>query len=142
MARLTWSAGGPDRLQATVRTTEERLIPLAIDIVTETVEEGAQLQAQALNEAVTRSGEARFSAGRGGSAGRNDTGELIGDIKTTVEQHGSSVIGTWGWETNTPKIDAQEHGKGRAPAADSLWTSFTPTQQSFFRRIIQAIRSN
>ena len=137
MARVTWT-GELDQLVYALKTAEQRLIPVGVSIVRETVEEGAKRQEKALNEATTPTGEERYGRGQGGSAGRNDTGDMIDRIETDVQIEGNTIIGTWGWDAPDDKIIAQEFGIGNPPAAHSLETSFYPTRESFKGRVAKA----
>lgn len=140
MAKLIWHGGSPERLEARIRTTEDRLRPMALEIVQETVQIGREKQIEALNAATTPYGEKRYAAGRGGSAGRNDTGNMIDLVTTTAEETASGAIGTWGWENPPDYVLAQEHRIGADGGADSLWKSFVPTREEFYRKVLAAAK--
>ena len=133
-----WNNGGPKRIIASIGQIEEQFIEAGTEIVRNTVWEGAELQAQALDEAETDWGRERFSKGRGNSAGRNDTGNMIDEITYGVERHNNSIIGFWGWDNPDPH-DA-EYLAIQEATAQSLHESFTPTREKFFGRVRKLIR--
>lgn len=135
---LKWKQGSPERIIATIQTSEDLFMDTAVEIVTESVEEGQQLQREILDEAVTPYGEARYARGRGNSPGRNDSGHMIAEVTTGVEKHGNSVIGFWGWDNPDPHDDRYFAIQERT--AKSLWGSFIPTREAFYRRFIKATR--
>ena len=133
-----WNNGGPKRIIASIGQIEERFIEAGTEIVRKTVREGAELQAEALDEAETDWGRDRFSKGRGNSAGRNDTGNMIDEITYGVERHNNSIIGFWGWDNPDPH-DAEYFAIQEA-TAQSLHESFTPMREKFFGRVRKLIR--
>lgn len=135
---VKWQNGGPRRTVASLGRIEERLVDAAIDVMAQTVDEGAEDQARALDEAVTEYGAKRYAAGRGGSAGRNDTGHMIDEIEHGVERHGRSIIGWWGWDNPDPHDD--EYFRIQESTAQSLWTSFIPTRERFRKRVSALVR--
>jgi hypothetical protein len=94
-----------------------------IDQITEI---GADAARQALNDATTPYGEKRFAKGQGFSAGRNDSGTMISELKALGSDVDSNerVYGQVGWENPEDYFYAQELGGGGGygpiPAADSL----------------------
>lgn len=136
---VKWAHGGPNRAIASLGAIEPRLVSAGIAIMEKTVDEGAEDQARALDEAVTEYGQARYASGRGGSAGRNDTGHMIDEIKSGVEVHRNSIIGFWGWDNPDPH-DA-EYFAIQESTAQSLWTSFIPTRERFIGRVRALTRS-
>jgi len=143
---VKWSNGGPERIIASINGIEERLIEAGTAIMEKTVAEGAEDQAKALDEAETDWGRERYyfgtgaknPNGRGNSAGRNDTGNMIDEITYGVERHNNSIIGFWGWDNPDPH-DAEYFAIQEA-TAQSLHTSFTPTRERFFGRVRRLIR--
>lgn len=135
---VKWAHGGPNRAIASLGAIEERLVDRAMDLMEKTVDEGAEDQAKALDEAVTAYGQERYAAGRGNSAGRNDTGHMIEEIKSGVERHNRSIIGWWGWDNPDPHDD--EYFAIQEATAHSLWTSFIPTRERFIARVRQLTR--
>jgi hypothetical protein len=135
---LKWTQGSPDRMIATIQTTENLFTDTAVEIITESVQEGQALQREILDLATTPYGEERYSRGRGNSPGRNDTGNMIAEVTTGVEKHGNSAIGFWGWDNPDPHEDRYFEIQERT--AKSLWGSFIPTREAFYRRFIKATR--
>lgn len=133
-----WTQGSPDRMIASIQTSEKLFMDAAEEIITESVQEGQELQREILDQATTPYGESRFAAGRGNSPGRNDTGHMIAEVTTGVERHNNSVIGFWGWDNPDPHDDRYLEIQERT--AKSLWGSFIPTRESFYRRFIKATR--
>ena len=94
-----------------------------IDQLTEV---GAQAAREKLNAETTKYGEKRFASGQGGSAGRNDSGEMISHLVAlgaTVDDN-DNVYGSVGWENPEAYQYAQELGGGNnIPAANSLFAA-------------------
>ena len=132
-SRISWSNGGPGALIARMDQIPRELKQEAAEALQETVKEGAELQARILDESVTPYGQARFDAGRGNSAGRNDSGNMIAKIDTGVEETDDSLIGWWGWDNLDPHdgeyIEIQE------ATANSLAQSFIPTREALYGRV-------
>ena len=94
-----------------------------IDDLTEV---GAEAARQALDEATTKYGIKRFANGQGGSAGRNDKGNMISNLKALGSDvdADNNVYAEVGWENPEDYFYAQELGGGGGfgpiPAANSL----------------------
>lgn len=129
-----WTQGSPERMIATIQHSEQNFTDTAIKIVTESVDDGQQLQRKILDEAETAYGRERYSRGQGNSPGRNDSGHMIKEVHKGVEVDGNTVRGYWGWDTPEGYFFAQDE------TAQSLWGSFIPTREAFFRRFIAATR--
>lgn len=101
-------------------------IQQAYIFIDQLTEIGAEAARDALNSATTKYGEKRFSRGQGGSAGRNDEGNMISELKALgSEVDGNErVYGQVGWENPEEYFYAQELGGGGGfgpiPAANSL----------------------
>jgi hypothetical protein len=142
MASVTWTQNSIEEVVAAVQVVTDQFMGDAEEIVQESVVEAAAFQAQALEDAVTPTGERRAALG-GGSPGRHLTGHMIDEITTDVTVDGNTVTGTWGWDDPESYILQQEHGSDdpRVPAADSLATSFIPARESFYARILNRLKT-
>lgn len=113
---------------------------LAIDeveqIVSMTVEEAERDQKALLDRAVTRYGAKRMAAGRGRSAGRNDTGAMIDAISSEVKANKTTVTGKWGWIDEVKDyFSYQDWGTDRVPAAHSLLDTYVQARAKFIARV-------
>lgn len=115
---------------ATVKINVARIT----DAITKEVEVMAEQAAKigqdaarnALNSAITPYGRKRFASGRGGSAGRNDTGSMINDLRASKAViKGSDVVAGFGWGRGRSKkyYKYQEEGTAKIKAANSLLTA-------------------
>jgi hypothetical protein len=133
---VKYTKGSPqDLIRGFERRKQE--IPLrAAAIVTETVKEAQEIQRDFLNKATTSYGEYRFGRGRGGSAGRNDTGTMIDGIGWEVEKVSKNRIdGRWGWVKGVLDYFVyQEKGIG-VPEARSLLDSYVVVREKFIARM-------
>lgn len=108
-----------DQFEGRVQTAIQRSMILAMDM-------GKSTQAQALRAAATSYGQQRYSGGRGNSAGRDDTGDMIKALKRNVEV-GKTVSTTFitgwhGWSQEGTYYEYQERGtrgRGGASKADA-----------------------
>ena len=86
---------------------------------------GEQASRSALDASITRYGARRFASGRGGSAGRNDTGSMIKNLLALrpVVRAGE-VFAKFGWGPGRSKkyYKYQEQGTAKIRAANSLLT--------------------
>jgi hypothetical protein len=121
-----------------LRARKGALIDEVTDIMETTVREAEEIQRNQLDRATTRYGEQRFGAGQGGSAGRNDSGDMINAINSEVTASKTRVVGRWGWidEGSFQRYFAyQENGTGRVPAAHSLLDSYMVVKETFKKRM-------
>jgi len=84
---------------------------------------GEEASRSALDAAVTRYGAKRFASGRGGSAGRNDTGSMINNLRALKPVvKAEQIIAKFGWGQGRSKkyYKYQEEGTARIKAANSL----------------------
>jgi hypothetical protein len=97
----------------------------AIVLLEQAAEIGRDASRQALDLAITPYGRKRFAAGRGNSAGRNDTGSMINDLQAldpVVKANEISIKFGWGRGRSKRYYKFQEEGTGRIKAANSLLT--------------------
>lgn len=139
---IKWVSSNPDTLIHRIQVRADSITDEMVDIMQVSVEEAHGFQAQALDESTTSYGEQRYGAGRGGSAGRNDTGTMIDRIEHDVEVDGNTVRGWWGWDEPEDYFLAQEFGIGNPPPALSLRTSFVAEREKITARINQLGKSN
>lgn len=137
---VVWRNGDLRTLETRIGRIPGVALDAAEQIVGETVKEGAAMQRDLLDRATTRTGSERFGRGRGGSAGRNDTGKMIDAIDSTSSATSRRAEGSWGWlppVEDAGKIAAQDFGSSRwnIPAAHSLVDSFITTREQFYRRV-------
>jgi hypothetical protein len=84
---------------------------------------GEQKARQTLDLAVTPYGRKRLAKGRGRSAGRNDTGSMIDNLRALRPVvKAQEVLASFGWGRGRSKryYKFQEEGTGRIRAANSL----------------------
>jgi hypothetical protein len=118
--------GGQDIFVVELDNLEGRVQTAVRDAMTAAMAQGRRLQADELDRAVTPGGTARFAAGRGHSAGRNDSGTMIGAIKTNVEikrtADTTEFVGWHGWPIDERRyyFEIQEKGFHGINPADSL----------------------
>lgn len=111
-------------------------IDAAEQVMDQTMQEAVDLQRELLDRAITRSGAERYGKGRGQSAGRNDSGMMIGSISSDVEVSGRRVVGRWGWPfTAEEYYRFQDFGTGKIPAAHSLLDSFVSMREVWIKRM-------
>lgn len=95
----------------------------AIILAEQAAKIGEEAAKRRLDLAVTRYGVKRFSSGRGGSAGRNDTGSMISNLRALkpVVKAGE-IIAKFGWGQGRSKkyYKYQEEGTAKIRAANSL----------------------
>lgn len=91
---------------------EEEIKSASEDFVKSLTEEGARIARLALNDAETKYGQRRMKAGRGISAGRNDTGRMRNKLRALkVEDKGDgSFRGGVGWYYADEYFKYQERG--------------------------------
>lgn len=137
MAGIVWSGTSPEKLIAQFRLAEEALTYRAHVAMDKTVTEAAADQAQILEDAHTRTGLARASAG--GFPGRHLTGHMIEEIDHDTQiEYGNgqnTIVGEWGWDNLEEYFAAQDLGTETIPAASSLHTSFIAAEQRLIERI-------
>jgi hypothetical protein len=95
----------------------------AIVLLEQAAEVGRDASRQALDLAITPYGRKRFAAGKGNSAGRNDTGSMIDDLQAldpVVKANEISIKFGWGRGRSKRYYKFQEEGTGRIKAANSL----------------------
>lgn len=93
----------------------------AVTFVEQAADVGVEATRFALDAATTPYGEKRFAAGRGGSAGRNDTGNMINSVEAIsayIDTDGVSI--EFGWQDPEDYFYAQELGSNRIAPAMSL----------------------
>lgn len=133
---VKYTKGSPQNLIAILERRKREAPIVAAAIVTETVKEAQEIQRDFLNKATTPYGEYRFGNGRGGSAGRNDTGTMIDAIGYEVDKVSKSRIdGRWGWLKGILDYFLyQEKGIG-VPEARSLLDSYVVVRERFIARM-------
>lgn len=132
---IKWVQASPQQLTAQLSRKKKVFYDQAEQIVSETAEEAAELQRMFLDRATTQWGEKRFAAGRGRSAGRNDTGDMIDSIETEVTETRTSATGAWGWPKGYERYyQIQEWGLG-VPEAHSLLDSMMAVRSTFVRKV-------
>lgn len=95
----------------------------AIKLLQEAAEIGQNASRDALDAAVTRYGLKRFGFGRGNSAGRNDTGSMISNLRALEPVITSKEISAkfgWGRGRSKKYYKYQEEGTAKIKAANSL----------------------
>ena len=133
---VTWRNSDLNTLETRLRNLPGVAIDAAEQIVDQTVSEAAELQREMLDRAVTAGGSNRISRGRGNTAGRNDTGQMIGSITHDTVATSKQVSGEWGWLFEQQEYYRfQDFGTNRIPAAHSLLDSFITMREQFIRRL-------
>jgi hypothetical protein len=127
----------PERIAAGLKRRQQIVLEEVEQIVQETVLEAEGLQKELLDRAVTRGGAERFSRGRGGSAGRNDSGDMIRAIDSDTKRSGRTrVEGRFGWlRDKEAYYGIQDFGGNGIPAAHSLLDSFLVAREKFKARM-------
>lgn len=95
----------------------------AIILAEQAAKIGEEASRSALDAAITRYGAKRFASGRGGSAGRNDTGSMISNLRALKPiVKGEEIIAKFGWGQGRSKkyYKYQEEGTAKIKAANSL----------------------
>lgn len=137
---VVWRNGDLSKLSTAVGRIPGVAIDSAEQIVTQTVEEGAELQRQLLDAATTRTGNERMARGVGNTAGRNKSGQMIGSISSDVQVSSKRVEGEWGFPfTAEDYYRYQEDGTSRIPAAHALLDSFIALRSVFIRRVVRMV---
>ncbi len=133
---VKYTRNSPQNLIAILERRKREVPLVAAAIVTETVIEAQEIQREFLNKATTSYGEYRYGRGRGGSAGRNDTGTMIDGIGWEVERVSRNRIdGRWGWVKGILDYFVyQEKGIG-VPEARSLLDSYVVVREKFIARM-------
>ena len=138
---ITWSSGTPIELMARIETRIHDFRATAGVILGEIVKEAAIDQEAALNAAHTTTGEARMAANGPGTAGRNRTGHMIGEITSETHDEGDLLVGTWGWDNPEDYFIQQEYGTARIAGAFSLYTSMIAASAKLDTRIRKALET-
>jgi hypothetical protein len=92
-------------------------------LLTQAAEIGVKAARTALDMAETEYGRYRMSIGRGNTAGRNDTGSMINDLRALEPKisEGKAVVQVgWGRGRSKKYYEAQENGTARITGAHSL----------------------
>jgi len=95
----------------------------AIILAEQAAKIGEEASRSALDAAVTRYGAKRFASGRGGSAGRNDTGSMINNLRALKPiVKAEEIVAKFGWGQGRSKkyYKYQEEGTSKIRAANSL----------------------
>lgn len=97
-----------DALEGRVQTAAQNAMIKCMDI-------GKDVQAKSLRQSITDYGTERFKSGRGGSAGRDDTGAMIKALARNVEvskgPNETLITGWHGWREDHPYyFEVQERG--------------------------------
>jgi len=95
----------------------------AIILAEQAAKIGEEASRSALDAAVTRYGAKRFASGRGGSAGRNDTGSMINNLRALKPiVKAEEIVAKFGWGRGRSKkyYKYQEEGTSKIRAANSL----------------------
>lgn len=112
---------------ATVKINIGNITSVINDELMKTAEQAAKIGEEAarqkLDLSITPYGQKRFASGRGGSAGRNDTGSMINALRALppVVKAGE-VMAKFGWGRGRSKkyYKYQEDGTSKIRAANSL----------------------
>jgi hypothetical protein len=133
---VKYPKGSPQDMIRALERRKQEIPQRAAAIVTETVMEAQEIQREFLDKATTPYGEFRFGNGRGGSAGRNDTGTMMDGIGWEVEKVSRTRIdGRWGWLKGILDYFVyQETGVG-VPEARSLLDSYVVVREKFVARM-------
>lgn len=135
---LKWSGGDMFSVSAEIGARGAGGVAVVEKIVQEIVAEGAEVQRQELDKATTPTGRRRMRRGQGNTAGRNDTGYMIGDISYDVERSGRTIVGKWGWWLGyEPYYMEQEWGTAKIEPAHSLYKSFEKMIPKLVKRLEQ-----
>lgn len=133
---VVWRNNDLNELRTRIRAQSQIASDQAEQVIEMTVREAADMQKDLLNQAVTMTGAERIARGRGNTAGRNYSGNMIDAISDQVDLEPGRVIGRYGWIDN---LDAyfqyQDFGTGRIPAANSLLDSFVALRMRFISRM-------
>lgn len=148
MAKVTWTGRSANELAGAIRDFPAQVFDALVPIVETSVREGADFQAEALDAATTDWGHFRHDVlGQGGSAGRNDTGNMIDSIDSDVDINRSAlkIVGEWGWDNPEGYFLEQEYGFAPSderppPAALSLSQSHDQETEMYFQRVIDEVR--
>lgn len=135
---VVWRNSDLNTLGTELRAQSRFAIDASEQVMEQTMDEAVELQRTLLDRATTRTGEERLGRGRGNTAGRNDTGQMIGSISSDVETTRNRVTGRWGWPKNAEHyFAAQDFGgsPSRIPAAHSLLDSFISMREVWIRRM-------
>lgn len=124
-----------DQLEGRVQTKAQSAMLAAMD-------SGKAIQEHFLNAAVTPTGQRRMERGRGGSAGRNDTGDMIAALARNVEVSKTTsttlISGFHGWRDATAVDDyrrLQEKGTTTIKPANSLGQAIPPVREFLKREL-------
>ena len=143
MASLTWKNGkNIDRLTVEVRKSRDQLVDESIEALRLSVEEGALLTQDLLEQATTKTGEKR--AELGGFPGRHDSGNMIASTSFTDKfRRGAAIIwGAFGWFAGEFEqyFKDQDLGEGNIPAARALPQAYARAEAAFKRRMRDVVR--
>lgn len=133
---VVWRNSDLNELRTRINQQQRIAADAAEQVIQMTTEEAVDLQKQLLDQAVTMTGAARISRGRGRTAGRNDSGTMIDAIDRTVEAEQGRIVGRYGWVDGYQEyFRYQDFGTSRIPAAHSLLDSFVSLRSRFISRM-------
>lgn len=147
MAKATHGWKGGKDIRALGRKFEERgqtLKSQAVQALEKTVEEGADMTQDLLEDAVTRTGLARQA--RGGFPGRHRTGNMVGSVSFEVNDKRSKIVmGRFGWwganfERYFREQDDPGFGPGNIPPARALPRAYVAAREKLRERLDAIVR--
>jgi hypothetical protein len=142
MAKVTsgWKGGRtPQVLGRRISERAQVLKSSAIDALEMSIEEGAILTQDFLEDAVTPTGREREE--RGGFPGRHDTGNMVGSISYEVRDRKAKrtwgVFGWWGanFERYFREQDEPGFGPGNIPPAKALPRAYVIARERLRERL-------
>lgn len=141
MASITWSTPPMQiaaRLEGKVNRTEDQLIRLVQGVV----DDGADQMRQFILLAVTKTGEERVRSGRGGEAGRYESGTMYDSVESNVSKERGEIVGEFGWlDEFLEYFRIQEEGRGGVPAMHALHDAYANASEEFKAEVHALIRS-
>lgn len=134
MGRVTWRGGrNIETLKIRARQQGDEIKADATKILEESIELGANLTQDFLEDAETSTGRRRARE-EGGFPGRHDSGEMVGSVSHEVRgRRAKVVVGVFGWwDANYQSyFRDQDLGEGNIPAARALPQAFLRAEAAF-----------
>lgn len=143
MAKITWKNGKTlDVLEVKVKAHRDEIVANATEALRITLEEGAVMTQDLLEDAHTRTGLAREE--RGGFPGRHDSGNMVGSISYTEKfsKLAKIISGAFGWFPGEFEqyMRDQDLGEGDIPAARALPQASAQAETNFKRRMRAVVK--
>lgn len=144
MAKITWRGGRDVSVIARdMRVSADSIKAEANEALLASAEKGAVKLQDYLEAATTPTGERRVAAG-GISAGRHDTGTMVGAVNYSdrVRRQGTVSFAQWGWFADVFQqyFRDQDEGAGKIPAARALFNSFVFAREDFRQRMRRVVK--